>query len=152
MKRLAILAMAVTLLAGCATAGKLSDGEKLALYRAHAGEPVRDFQYFGSFNGWTDLGDSALAVWTRPNQAWLLELSGPCMDLSYAQAISVTSMMGRVSSGFDKVIVHGSSVGMHVPCRIGSIRPLDVKALRSSENQLREAKAEAREQGEGSRD
>jgi len=150
MKKMLAAAVIVAMLGGCATTGKLSSGERLELYRAHAGEPVRDFQYFGSFNGWTELGDSALAVWTRPSQAWLLELGGPCMDLSYAPAISVTNMMGQVSTGFDKVIVHGSSVGMHVPCRIQSIRPLDVKALRSSEKELREAKAEAREQDAGS--
>jgi len=145
MKRTAMVVMAVALLAGCATAGKLSSSERLALYRAHAGAPVRDFQYFGSLNGWTELGDSALAVWTRPGEAWLLDLGGPCLDLSYSPAISVTNMMGRVSARFDRVIVHGTGPGMHVPCRIESIRPLDVKALRASEKELREAKIEARE-------
>ena len=144
MKKMLAAVMAAALLGGCATAGKLSSGERLDLYRAHAGEPVRDFQYFGSFNGWTELGDSALAVWTRPSQAWLLELGGPCMDLSYAPAISVTNMMGRVSARFDRVIVHGGSPGHHIPCRIESIRPLDVKALRVSEKELREAKIAAR--------
>lgn len=144
MKKLLVTLLAAALLAGCATAGKLTSDERLALYRAHAGAPVKDFQYFGSLNGWTELGDSALAVWTRPNEAWLLDLSGPCMDLSYAPAISVTNMMGRVSARFDKVIVRGTGPGPHFPCRIESIRPLDVKALRSSEKELREARIEAR--------
>jgi len=33
-----------------------------------------------------------------------------------------------------------------MPCYIGSIRPLDVKALRASEQQLRHAQAEARQE------
>lgn len=145
MKRLAIALFAVAALAGCATTGKLSSSERLQLYRAHAGAPVKDFQYFGSLNGWTELGDSALAVWTKPNEAWLLNLSGPCMDLSYAPAISVTNMMGRVSAKFDRVIVRGGGPNMmRVPCRIDTIQPLDVKALRVSEKELREARIEAR--------
>lgn len=150
MKRLAIALFAAAALAGCATTGKLSSSERLELYRAHAGAPVRDFQYFGSLNGWTELGDSALAVWTKPSEAWLLSLSGPCMDLSYAPAIGVTSMMGRVSAKFDRVIVRGGSPGMApIPCRIDSIQPLDVKALRASEKELRDAKVEARAEDQG---
>lgn len=145
MKRLSVVLMAAAALAACATAGKLSSDERLGLYRAHAGEPVKDFQYFGSLNGWTELGDSALAVWTRPSQAWLLDLAGPCLDLSYAPAITVTNMMGRVSARFDRVIVHGSGPGPHIPCRIDSIRPLDVKALRTSEKELRQARIAGRD-------
>ncbi len=144
MKKVLLALMAVALLGGCATAGKLSSDERLALYRAHAGAPVKDFRYYGSLNGWTELGDSALAVWTKPSEAWLLSLSGPCLDLSFAPAITVTNMMGQVSAKFDRVIVHGNGPGMSIPCRIDTIQPLDVKALRSSERQLREAKIAAR--------
>ncbi len=144
-KRLAIILVTTAALVACATTGKLSGSERLELYRAHAGEPVRDFQYFGSLNGWTELGDSALAVWTRPGEAWLLDLGGPCMDLAYAPAISVSNMMGRVSARFDRVTVLGGAPGPRIPCRIESIRPLDVKALRASEQELREAKLQERE-------
>ena len=34
----------------------------------HTGAPVPSMQYFGSLNGWTELGDSALAVWTSPTR------------------------------------------------------------------------------------
>lgn len=145
MKRMSVAATVLLVLAGCASTGKLTGPERLELYRSHAGEPVRDFRYFGSLNGWSELGDSALAVWTRPSEAWLLELGGPCMDLSYATAIGVTNMMGQVSARFDSVKVYGSSAVASVPCRIQTIRPLDVKALRASEKELREAKVEARQ-------
>ena len=141
MKRIATMLLATALLAGCATTGRLGDAERLQLYRAHAGAPVRDFHYFTSFNGWTALGDSALAVWTRPSQAYLLELFGPCTDLGYAPAISLSNMMSRVSSRFDSVYVHGGgSSSMRIPCRIETIRPLDVKALKQAQKNLREAK------------
>lgn len=134
------------LLAGCAT-NRLGDDERLALYRAHAAAPVREFQYFNRLSGWTALGDSALAVWTRPNQAYLLELSGRCADLDFAPAIAITHFGDRVSARFDDVLVLGGGPGaIRLPCRIQSIRQLDVKALRTSEKELREAKVQERAQ------
>ncbi|MFT3755663.1 MAG: DUF6491 family protein [Pseudoxanthomonas sp.] len=132
-------------IAACSSLPKQTDAERLALYREHAGEPVRDFQYFGSLNGWNPLGEQALAVWTRPNQAYLLEFTGPCRDLDYAPAISISNLMGRVSR-FDSIqVLGGGSGAFNVPCRIDSIRPLDVKALKQAEKDLREAKLVERE-------
>ncbi|PZQ20369.1 MAG: hypothetical protein DI562_21835 [Stenotrophomonas acidaminiphila] len=140
---LALLAAAA--LSGCATDGKQTDAEKLAFYRDHAGEPVKDFQYFGRLNGWTPLGDGALAVWTRPSEGYLLELTGPCQDLDYAMAISVTQFGNRVSARFDDVVPLGAGTSsIKIPCRIETIRPLDVKALRASEKEMREAALEER--------
>lgn len=135
---LAALFAAATL-AACASAGpKLDDAQRLALYRDHAGAPVDRFQYFGRIDGWTPLGDSALALWTRPSQAYLLELQGRCQDLEFAQAISVTNQMGSVHRRFDKVIVLGQQ-SIKIPCFIDSIRPLDVKALKQAQKEMRSA-------------
>ena len=103
-----LVLLAATALSGCATGGKQTDAEKLAFYRGHAGEPVKDFQYFGRLNGWTPLGDGALAVWTKPSEGYLLELSGPCQDLDYAMAISITQFGSRVSARFDDVVPLGA--------------------------------------------
>jgi hypothetical protein len=144
MKSISGLAMALAL--GACSTTRQSEAETMALYKAHAGEPVKDFQYFGQINGWTPLGDSALAVWTKPSQAYLLELYGPCTDLDYAPAISLSNMMSRVSARFDSVTVHGGGSGsMRMPCRINTIRPLDVKALKQAQKNLREAKLVERE-------
>ena len=137
MKRLIIAIALIVAMTGCATT-RLSDADRLDLYRAHAGPPVRQFNYFQSLNGWTPLGDQALAVWTRPSQAYLLELTGPCQDLEYAPAISISNMMGRVSARFDRVTVHGGVTSMNFSCQIQEIRPLDLKALRLAENELRQ--------------
>lgn len=145
MKSTMVAALAAVLaLAGCATGAKLSDQEKLSLYDSHAGEPVNSFRFFGSLNGWTPLGDSALAVWTRPGEAWLLDLTGPCQDLRFTPAIGLTSNMSSVYARFDKVLVR-SQGSISFPCHIAQIRPLDVKALRASENELRAARVEERE-------
>lgn len=133
-------------LAGCATTGRLGSAEKLDLYRAHAGAAQNDMQFFGSLNGWTELGDSALVVWTRPSEAYLLELNGPCQDLPYATAIGLTSRMNRVSARFDKVLVRDPTAGPRVPCFIKTIRRLDVKSLRADEKEMRQAQVQEREE------
>ena len=146
MKRVFLLLGLAVAMAGCST-NRMSDAETLALYRGHAGEPVRDFQYFGQINGWTPLGNTALAVWTKPNQAYLLELYGPCPDLDFAPAMSLSNRMSRVSAGFDNVYLHGGgAAGIRIPCRIETIRPLDVKALKQTQRELREARMVEREQ------
>ena len=140
-------ASAVRAFAGCASARSAAPvrcvvgrgiGCGVALYREHAGAPVDRFQYFGSIDGWTPLGDSALALWTRPNQAYLLELQGRCQDLDFAQAISVTNQMGSVHRRFDKVIVLGQQ-SIKIPCFIDRILPLDVKALKQAQKEIRSA-------------
>jgi len=137
--RLSAACLAVAALAGCASAGpKLDDAQRLALYRQHAGAPVDSFQYFGRIDGWTPLGDSALGLWAKPSQAYLLELRGSCPGLDFAQAISVTNQMGRVHQRFDKVVVLDRQ-SIKMPCFIDRILPLDVKALKQAQRDLRSA-------------
>jgi hypothetical protein len=138
MKILLPTLVATTLaLASCASTPSMSDDQKLALYRAHAGAPVSGFHYFGRFDSWTDIGDQAVAIWTRPSEALLLELSGPCSGLEFTPVIGVTSQTGVVSAHFDSVLVRNN--GMHdFPCTIQTIRPLDTKAIKQAERTARD--------------
>lgn len=137
--------------AGCASNSGLRDADRLALYRTHAGEPVDSIQYFGNYNGWTPLGGGTMALWTRPSQAWLVELYGPCSDLDYAQTIGIRSMGGRLSARFDRI--HVSTNGMiPVSCTIKEIRPLDVKAIRVAEKDARAKRQVEAESGAPSAD
>lgn len=129
-RRLLVLVLLV-LLAGCASQ-RPSDADRYALYAAHAGAETDHFRYFGRINGWTPLGDSALAVWTRPGEAWLLDLAGPCHDLQSTPAIGLTSTMSRVSARFDRVLVRSRGT-IEMPCHIRTIRPLDTRAIRDAE-------------------
>ncbi|GAA3928847.1 DUF6491 family protein [Luteimonas lutimaris] len=136
------------LAAACASTG-MTQEQKLDTYRAHAGAPVSSFRYFGQINGWTSLGERNIAVWTKPSEAWLLELSGPCPDIDYAPAITVTNQFNRVSAKFDKIIVHGAGTP-RVPCRIETIRPLDVKAIKQAEKTARDQVDEGQAEEESS--
>ena len=71
-------------------------------------------------------------------------------DLEYSPAISLSNMMSRVSARFDTVTVLGGVGGsIRIPCRIETIRPLDVKALKQAQKDLREAKLVEREAAAG---
>lgn len=132
---LAITIALASLTAGCASDAGLREADRLALYTAHAGAPVPSFRYFGSLNGWTPLGEDAVALWTRPNQAYLVSFKGRCPDLDFASAISVSSQFNTVYTNFDKVVALNS--GTTFPCHIGEIRPLDVKAIKQAEREMR---------------
>jgi hypothetical protein len=144
MKALVFACLAALLASGCASQSRISDADKLQLYRAHAGAPVPNFQYYGRLDGWTPLGETALAVWTKPSEVYLLELKGTCQDLDFAQAITVTNQFGRVYQNFDKVIVLGQGANQ-IPCWIKEIRPVDAKALKQAESEKRAAQVAERE-------
>lgn len=131
---------------GCSSTG-LSDAQTLALYRAHAEAPVRNFHYANRLTGWNAIGDNALAVWTKPNEAYLLELDNGCAGLGSTSTILITNLLGQVSAGLDRVQLIDSPRGFNTTCRIQSIRPLETKALRASQKALREARAGARDAG-----
>jgi hypothetical protein len=138
MRRFAILfAAGLAGLAACATDPSRRDADRLALYNAHAGAQVDKFRYYGRLTRWTSLGDEALAVWTRPNEAYLLDLTGPCPDLEFTQAIGITDNLGMVHARFDKVLVL-SRAPVNLPCHIARIRKLDTKALKVAESETRE--------------
>jgi hypothetical protein len=146
MKRhIAQLGLTLTLaamVAACSNTPRLSPTQRLELFRANAGEPVSSFSMLGrSFSSWSSLGNQSLAVWTRPGQAYLLELTSPCLDLNFATAISISNMMGRVSSGFDSVYVRGGAGAgnpMRLPCRINTIRPVNVATLRQDTGEAKD--------------
>lgn len=148
-KMLAVLVLAAAAVAaGCVSTPRMSDADRLALYQAHAGEPVRGFSLFGGLYGWSPLGNQAMVAWTRHNQAWLLDLVGPCHDLDYATAISITSFGGQVQARSDSVMPLGSMVGQvgRIPCRIAVIRPVDVKGVKQAEQELRQASVQPRQE------
>jgi hypothetical protein len=120
----------------------MSPTERLELYRAHAGDPVSGFQYTGTLWGWRSLGDGALAVWPRSNQGYLVELTGRCQDLAFAHSIGLTSSIGgRVSAGFDRVIVRrpANMTPNRVGCTIRTIRPItNTQAVHETKSDLGE--------------
>lgn len=134
-----VVALAVAL-GGCSSVPYAQRmAQRQAAYAAAAGMPVRSFHFFNLYS-WEPLGDSQLAVYTRPNRAWLLDVA-PCQNLEFTNAIGLTSFAGDVSVNFDKVLVGRS----YPPCFISKIRPIDVAKLKLEQQAQRKIDAEPRQ-------
>ena len=142
---LAFLALIVAL-AACASGPRMSPADRLAALEAHAGDPVNSIRHPGRFSGWSSVGSSALVLHTRPSQAFLLDLNGPCSDLPFAHAIHISSRAGSIAARFDYVRPMGPGTSsIPIRCHIRSIRPLDLVALRQPQQELLEATSIERE-------
>lgn len=139
---LSLILALVGLLVGCSSVPYAQrQQQRQAAYLAAAGAPVTSFHFFTLWS-WEPLSDSELVVYTRPSQAWLLDLDGHCENLEFTHAIGLTSSTGEVWTHFDKVLT-----GRHyLPCTIMRIRPVDVKQLRIAQEAQRKIEAQPRGQ------
>jgi hypothetical protein len=118
---------AALLLGACARVGQEYTARLNArqqAYAAAAGAPVQSFHYFSLWS-WEPLSDDQLAVYTRANEAWLLDLDGKCHNLQFTNHIGLTSSVSEVSARFDRVITGKADA----PCFIKQIRPVDIAKL-----------------------
>ena len=116
--------------------------QRQAAYLAAAGTPVQHFRFMSSLWSWEPLSDSQVVIYTRPNQAWLLDLDGACQNLQYTNAIGLTSSFGQVSTRFDKVLTGRR----YIPCTIQQIRPVDVARLKIEQEAQRKIDSQPRNQ------
>ena len=131
MKKLLLSAVAVAVLAGCAST-RMPEADRLALYQAHAGEPVKQIRYYSAM-GWDRIDDQHVLLSMRPSETWLLRVSGPCLDWGSASPVLRLSSTGPyVMAKFDRILTEGSPVS----CRIEEIRPVDVRAVRAAQDAM----------------
>ena len=127
MKTLLVPLLAVASLSACAT-NRMSDTDRLALYQAHAGEPVKQIRNTNAM-GWDRVDDQHIVLNMRPTESWLLTVSGPCLDWgSGSPVLRLSSTGAYVMAKFDRIVTDGSPAS----CRIEEIRPIDVKAMRAA--------------------
>jgi hypothetical protein len=128
-KHILATAAVAAALVGCARVGKDYTARMEArqqAYAAAAGAPVNSFHYFSLWS-WEPLSDNQLAIYTRANEAWLLDLDGKCHNLQFTNHINLTSSASEVAAKFDRVITGPADA----PCFIKQIRPVDVAKLAS---------------------
>ena len=105
--------------------------KNLAMYQSVAGEPVKSFTHVLRTNvSWQPLGDSNLLYHTTPSKAFLLKLDQSCMDMDFAQAVTISGG-NTVHVNTDRVRVMGPTNPGGLDCKITEIRPVDVKAYRA---------------------
>jgi Family of unknown function (DUF6491) len=122
----AAVLLTLAALTACSGIPRQSDQELLARYRAYAGDPVPDFHIYSTFNSWTPVDDHHVLVQANVDDAYLITVFEPCMNLPFATHLSFTSRVPHtVSSGFDSIRVG------HERCRISEIRPVDYRQMRA---------------------
>nr|WP_199042791.1 DUF6491 family protein [Dyella sp. ASV24] len=128
-KHLLAAVAVIAALGGCTRVGKDYTARMEArqqAYAAAAGDPVNSFHYFSLWS-WEPLSDEQLAIYTRSNEAWLIDLDGRCRNLEFTNHVALTSSASEVSVKFDRVLTGPQDS----PCFIKQIRPVDLKKLDS---------------------
>jgi hypothetical protein len=121
--------LAVTLLTACASARQAEEAQKqkFARYQPYIGETVSQYSRYTRDDGWVDVDNEHVIVTTNVNDAYMLTVAPPCMNLPFAGVrIGVTERFPNVvSSGFDSVLVRGER------CRILKIQKVDYKRMQA---------------------
>jgi hypothetical protein len=139
MRNLPVVLAALLALTACSTSPRMTSAERLELYRTHAGDPVRSVSVPTRLWGWRSLGDDTLAIWTRSDRGYLVELVNRCPEMPFAKKIGLTNRNGRVWAGFDSVIVQRSGRPTDPTlCRIRTMRPIEPSAVSESRRDLEE--------------
>ena len=130
MKALSVLSvLAVAMLTACASArmAEQKQKENFAKYQPYIGETVSQYTRYTHNDGWTAVDNEHVVVHTNVNDAYMLTVAPPCMNLPFAGiAIGVTERFPNVvASGFDSIRVRGES------CRILKIQKVDYKGMQT---------------------
>lgn len=105
-------------------------------YARFAGAAVPSIQ-FDSLRGWEPLDAEHLVLFTEFTEAWLLELSGDCLDVDMVFRITLTHQDRQLLGGTDTL-----RVGQRA-CAINNIRPVDLPAYRMAKREVEGASLEA---------
>ena len=122
----ALFAVLATLVLGACSGipQRTSDKDELERYLQYAGEPVSSAPYFGRYDSWRPLGRDRLVVWTGMNEAYLLCVAGPCIDLPFATRVAIKTRGPTLGRG-DSVIV-----GRGQRCMNTELRPIDYRKMK----------------------
>ncbi len=115
------------LLAGCAAAPpNPSDLATEATFLKYAGPPIESFTYLGRYTDIRTLGDKVVVVWTTINDAYLIRVLDPCIQLRFADHVGLTSTSRTVNRHFDFVLADQEH------CRIDTIQHVDYLAMKQA--------------------
>ena len=126
-RNVATVLSAAMLVSLAACASSMPRAERLALYQAHAGEPLNKIPYF-SPQGWEEVDDDHILLTMRSSQVYLMKLNGPCLEYDNGKAVmAISNTAGYVQQKFDRV-----SFGTGMNCRIEEIRQVDMQGARAA--------------------
>ena len=136
-------AAAAALLTACSTIPQNTTATRQAsVYDQYAGAPIEGFTYLGRYDSWTSVGNNQLVVWTTPNDAYLITVRPPCIQLPWVQHIGLTQTAHSVTQKFDFVLAG------HDRCWIQSIQPVNYLQMKRD---MRQKTAQAKAAAEAAR-
>ena len=122
---------------GCATTRgapeRVETNPKLERYRPYVGAPIERIVSF-KLDSWESVGRSQVILWTGVNEAYLVTVRSPCLDLDTSERIAVTSTASSISR-FEKLIVGRDGQ----QCWINEIRPIDVARMKADSKEEKAA-------------
>lgn len=110
-----------------------SERTHLGRYLQYAGAPVEQVHYF-RIDGFEYLAPDKLALWFGVNKMYLLTVQTPCLNLSLANAIGLSSGQ-TLHANFDAVKFD------HQSCRILKIQPVNELKMKQDAAKARAAAA-----------
>lgn len=135
LKKSALFLTAATMLSATAVFAKddrATQLKNLAHYEAAAGAPQQSFTHMlRSGVSWQPLGPMNLLYHTSPANAYLLKLDQECMDMDFAQSVTVGRGGNTIHVNTDRVKVLGPTNPGGFDCKITEIRKVDLKKYRA---------------------
>lgn len=128
-----LVLVALAVLSACSSVPRRErDRQALARYMDYAGPPVDSFTYLGRFSGFETLGQNKVVVFTGVNDAYLLTVAAPCLDLDFATGIGFTTTANTIYRGFDAIRFKRER------CTITEIRPINYREMRKAMREEKE--------------
>jgi hypothetical protein len=117
----------VGLLAGYASAQAAPPPTKdTQLFLKYSGPPIDGFTYIGHYYAFRSVGGPYVVIWTTFDDAYLIKVMDPCVNLPFAGSVDLTSTARTVDRRFDSLIVG------HDHCRIDTIQHVDYPAMKAA--------------------
>jgi Family of unknown function (DUF6491) len=115
------------LLGGCVTAPAGAPPNKdVQLYLKYSGPPIDTFTYIGHYYAFRSLGGPYVVIWTKFDDAYMIKVMDPCINLPFANKLDLSSTSRVVDRHFDWVIVGEDH------CRIDTIQHVDYQAMKAA--------------------
>ena len=115
------------MLAGLALAVAASASAKEIDYRDYAiGEPLKEITYYQLYN-WQRSTDEAVVLWTKPSQAYVLQLANKCEALNSGRS---KIEIGGVADPRNTLSVNDVLIVGTMRCKVVGIRALDIAAVK----------------------
>lgn len=129
--RITVLLLSALALGACSSVPRQETVSKeLTRYQPYVGAPVTEFSTLKGINGWNSIDREHLVIFLGVDDAYLLTVAAPCMNLDFTNAVAFRTRTPSMLTRFDNVYV-----GDRETCPITEIRPIDYRRMKAEMRQ-----------------